>query len=75
MTTPFYERLVSCKHPGESDAHFCRRLDLNWSVFRRWREGQPPMLQTVARIAEKVEKSPSWLLFGTETHDQNDNEN
>jgi hypothetical protein len=60
----FFERLISCKQPEESDAAFCRRLDLNWSVFRRWRQGQQPTLQTVARIASKTEKSPSWLLFG-----------
>jgi hypothetical protein len=67
----YFERLISCKNPGESDAAFCRRLDLNWSMFRRWREGQPPMLQTVAKIASKVEKSPSWLLCGSDENQEN----
>lgn len=74
MTTPFYERLVSCKNPGESDAGFVRRLDVNPSVFQRWQNGKIPMVQSVARIAEKLEKSPSWLLFGVESN-QNHNEN
>jgi hypothetical protein len=60
----FFERLISCKQPGESDAAFVRRLDVNPSNFQRWRDGKIPMVQTVARIAPKVEKHPCWLLFG-----------
>jgi len=71
MTT-FFDRLVTCKLAGESDAAFCRRIDVNPSNFQRWQDGKIPMVQTVARIAEKVEKSSAWLLFGTmpETHER-----
>lgn len=64
-TTLFFQRLVSCKLPGESDAAFCRRIDVNPSNFQRWQDGKIPMVQTVAKIAEKLSKSASWLLFGT----------
>jgi hypothetical protein len=62
-----FERLISCKRPGESHVEFCRRGDIPYSTYHGWlKRGFMPRarLLAIVHMAGLLKARPSWLTFG-----------
>lgn len=70
MTQSFTERLLSLKHPDESQTHFLARAHLQRADLHRWRQNEARShspginLYTIIRLAYELRVTPAWLAFG-----------